>query len=76
MNKKDKNEMTTYTEMISANIAQPRIDAATPRTADDTMCVMGEVILMESKLAMLIKNPKIPCTDRKMEMVLITETEK
>lgn len=55
----------TYTEMISLNNDQPRIDAATPRTADETICVMGEVTLMESKLAMLIKNPKTPYINQK-----------
>ena len=36
-------------------------DPATPRTAEETMCVIGDVTLMESRLAMLIKNPMTPC---------------
>jgi hypothetical protein len=38
----------------------PRRDAATPRTAEETMCVMGEVTLIERRLAMLIRNPSTP----------------
>jgi hypothetical protein len=38
------------------------MDAATPRTAAETMWVMGEVNLMESRLARLIINPTIPVT--------------
>lgn len=43
----------------------PRSEAATPRTAEDTICVIGEVTLIDSKLAMLIKKPKTPYTDRR-----------
>ena len=50
----------TYVLMMSLKSQTPSIDAATPRTADETMCVMGEVTLIESKLAMLIKKPNIP----------------
>ena len=46
--------------MISLNNSIANRDPATPRTADDTMCVMGEVTLIESKLAMLIKKPMTP----------------
>ena len=38
----------------------PNIEAATPRTADETMWVMGEVTLIDNKLAMLIKKPNMP----------------
>jgi hypothetical protein len=37
-----------------------RTEAATPRTAEDTMWVMGEVTLMESRLARLIMKPSTP----------------
>lgn len=50
----------TYVLMISWNSQTPSMDAATPRTAEDTICVMGEVTLMDSKLAMLIKKPNMP----------------
>lgn len=50
----------TYVLMISWNSQTPSIDAATPRTAEDTICVIGEVTLMDSKLAMLIKKPNMP----------------
>jgi hypothetical protein len=46
--------------MISWNSHIPKSDAATPRTAEDTMCVIGEVTLMDNKLAILIKKPIIP----------------
>ena len=36
-------------------------DDATPRTADEIMCVIGDVTLIESKLARLIKKPSTPC---------------
>ena len=38
----------------------PSRDAATPRTAEDTMCVIGDVTLMDSKLAMLMAKPRTP----------------
>lgn len=50
----------TYVLMISLKSQTPSIDAATPRTADETMCVMGEVTFIESRLAMLIKKPNTP----------------
>jgi len=50
----------TYVVMISWKSHIPRSEAATPRTADETMCVIGEVTLIESKLAMLIMKPRIP----------------
>jgi len=45
---------------ISWKIHAPRNVAATPRTADEIMCVMGEVTLIERRLAMLIVNPRMP----------------
>lgn len=50
----------TNVVMMSLNNFIANRDPATPRTADDIICVMGEVTLMESKLAMLIKKPMIP----------------
>ena len=50
----------TYVVMISWNSHIPRSDAATPRTAEETICVMGEVTLIESRLAMLMRNPNTP----------------
>ena len=52
--------MKAYVEMISLKSHTPRNDAATPRTAEDTMCVIGDVTLMESRLAMPIRKPKTP----------------
>jgi len=46
--------------MISWKRAFPRREAATPRTAEETMCVIGEVTLMERRLAMLMRKPKTP----------------
>lgn len=53
--------MGTHVVMMSWKSHMPRRDAATPRTADETMCVIGEVTLMESRLAMLMRKPKTPC---------------
>lgn len=50
----------TNVVMVSLNNFIANRDPATPRTADDIMCVMGEVTLIESKLAMLIKKPMTP----------------
>jgi hypothetical protein len=46
--------------MTSENNHIPRREAATPRTAEETMCVMGDVTLIESKLARLIMKPTTP----------------
>lgn len=46
--------------MISPNIDIPKSEAATPRTADETMWVIGEVTLIERRLAMLMRKPVAP----------------
>jgi hypothetical protein len=46
--------------MISENNFTANSDPVTPRTADDIMWVMGDVTLIESKLAMLIRKPMTP----------------
>ena len=46
--------------MTSEKTHTPRKEAATPRTADDTMCVMGEVTLMDKRLAIHMRKPIIP----------------
>lgn len=46
--------------MTSWNSHIPSIEAATPRTADETMCVIGDVTLMDNKLAILIRKPRTP----------------
>jgi hypothetical protein len=50
----------THPEMMSPNKHTPNMDAATPLTAEDTMCVMGEVTLMDNRLARLIMKPSAP----------------
>ncbi len=45
---------------MSSKNQTPSTDAATPRTAEDTICVIGDVTLMDSRLAMLIKKPRTP----------------
>lgn len=50
----------TYPVITSWNNHIPSTEAATPRTAEETMWVMGEVTLMERRLAMLIIKPRIP----------------
>ena len=57
---KDRGKPCTNVVTISLNNFIANRDPATPRTADDIMCVMGEVTLIESKLAMLIKKPMTP----------------
>jgi hypothetical protein len=46
--------------MISWNNHIAKSDPATPRTADDTMCVIGDVTLIDNKLARLIMKPSRP----------------
>lgn len=58
--KKIEENQCTNVVMVSLNNFIANRDPATPRTADDIMCVMGEVTLIESKLAMLIKKPMTP----------------
>jgi len=50
----------TYVVMISRNNHTPRREAATPRTAEEIMCVIGEVTLIERRLAMLMRKPNKP----------------
>lgn len=52
----------TYVVMISSKSQIARSEPATPRTAEETMCVIGDVTLMESRLAMLIRKPMMPCS--------------
>ena len=53
-------EDNTHVVTTSLNNQTPSTDPATPRTAEDTMWVIGEVTLMDNRLAMLIKKPKTP----------------
>lgn len=53
-------ENETYVVIMSWNNHIPKNDAATPRTAEEIMCVMGDVTLIESRLAILMRKPKIP----------------
>ena len=46
--------------MTSEKTHTPRKDAATPRTADDTICVMGDATLIDKRLAMLMRKPITP----------------
>lgn len=50
-----------YLVTMSPKNQTPRKDAAPPRTAEDTICVMGEVTLMESRDAMPMRKPNVPC---------------
>jgi len=56
--------------ITSLNNHTASIEPATPRTADETMWVMGEVTLIDNKLAMLIKKPKIPVIAEPQRKVL------
>jgi hypothetical protein len=46
--------------MISENSHIARRDDATPRTAEDTIWVIGDVTLIDNRLAILIRNPTTP----------------
>jgi hypothetical protein len=50
----------TNLEIISWKNHRPRKDEATPRTALEIICVMGEVTLIDNRPAMLIRNPIAP----------------
>jgi hypothetical protein len=54
------NRRQTHEVMTSLNSHTPSTDPATPRTAEETIWVMGEVTLIDNKLAMLIKKPNTP----------------
>lgn len=45
---------------VSPNRATPRKDAATPRMAEEIMCVIGDVTLIERVPAMESRNPTLP----------------
>ena len=46
--------------MISLKRAMPRMDAATPRTAEEIMCVIGDVTWIDRAQAMESRNPTLP----------------
>ena len=50
----------THELMTSWKIHMPSREAATPRMAEDIICVIGDVILIESVLAMDMRNPSAP----------------
>jgi hypothetical protein len=50
----------THEVKISPKRATPRKDAATPRTAEETICVIGDVILIDRIVAMESRNPTLP----------------
>ena len=49
---------------MSPKIHIPSKDAATPRIADEIICVIGEVTLILRTLAMLMRKPSTPCASR------------
>lgn len=56
--------------ITSWNNHTPSTEPATPLTAEETMWVMGEVTLIDNKLAMLIKKPKTPVIAEPQRKVL------
>jgi hypothetical protein len=46
--------------MMSPKRATPRMDAATPRTAEEIMCVIGDVTWIDRAQAMESRNPTLP----------------
>lgn len=57
-------ELGTHVVITSLKSHMARTEPTTPRTAEETIWVMGEVTLIDNKLAMLIKKPKMPLVDR------------
>jgi hypothetical protein len=57
---KNKIKRKAHVVMISWNNHMPRREAATPRTAEETICVMGEVTLIDKREAMDIRKPRMP----------------
>jgi hypothetical protein len=55
-----KNVCVTYVLRTSPKTHIPSTAPATPRTALETMWVIGEVTLIDSRLAKLIKKPSTP----------------
>lgn len=49
-----------YLVITSPKIHKPSKDVATPRTADETMWVTGEVTLIERREERHIKKPRVP----------------
>lgn len=45
---------------MSPKRATPRMDAATPRTAEEIMCVIGDVTWIDRAQAMESRNPTLP----------------
>ena len=54
------NRVVTHIVNMSPKIATPRADAATPRIADETMCVIGDVTFIERTLAIESRKPTLP----------------
>lgn len=53
--------MFSHLVMTSPKTKTAMKDWTTPRTAEETMCVIGEVILMLRKPAMQMRKPITPC---------------
>lgn len=58
----DDSSSWTYVVIMSWNSHIPKSDAATPRTAEEIIWVIGEVTLIDRRLAMLIRKPRTPYT--------------
>ena len=54
----------TYNVIMSWKSQTPRKEAATPLTAEETMCVIGDVTLTESRIAIPKRKPNAPYEDR------------
>lgn len=57
---REKRRRNAYVVMTSWNNHIPKSEAATPRTAEETICVIGEVTLIDKRLAILMRNPSAP----------------
>lgn len=58
---KKKKGQRAYVVMMSWKSHMPSREAATPRTAEEIIWVMGEVTLMDKREAMDIRKPMMPC---------------
>jgi hypothetical protein len=51
---------SAHKDKMSPKRVTPRMDAATPRTAEEIMCVIGDVTWIDRAQAMESRNPTLP----------------
>jgi hypothetical protein len=66
---------STHVVIISEKSHMPRREAATPRTAAETMCVTGEVTLIDKRVAILMRKPKVPYPTGRLSSFIKTQED-